>query len=195
MGTFQGMHVSPGNIAMHDYQESVTTGQTHTWTDRRNTKWSLCTAMLRRRKNKPNQKIVAAFRGMHVSPAKHSSASVTDGLTDRRTDGQTDRQTDGRTDGRTDRQTDRQTDGRTDRQTTDKVIPMCRYASQATQKPLLPHLPRHRPCWPQLRRQVRIQRWWRWGSAWCCLRCTADVWRTGRWWKSRRGSPGKSPSR
>ena len=34
----------------------------------------------------------------------------------------------------TDRQTDGQTDGRTDRQTTDKVIPMCRYASQATQK-------------------------------------------------------------
>ena len=57
-------------------------------------------------------KIVAAFRGMHVSPAKHtcSSASVTDGRTDRRTD--------------------RQTDG----QTTDKVIPKCRYASQATQK-------------------------------------------------------------
>ena len=50
-------------------------------------------------------KIVAEFRGMHVSPAKHSSASVTDGPTDRRTD----------------------------RQTTDKVIPMCRYASQATQ--------------------------------------------------------------
>ena len=50
-------------------------------------------------------KIVAAFRGMHVSPAKHSYASVTDGQTDRRTD----------------------------RQTTDKVIPMCRYASQATQ--------------------------------------------------------------
>ena len=37
-------------------------------------------------------------------------------------------QTDGQTDRRTDRQTDRQTDG----QTTDKVIPMCRYASQAT---------------------------------------------------------------
>ena len=32
------------------------------------------------------------------------------------------------------RQTDRWTDGRTDRQTPDKVIPMCRYASQATQK-------------------------------------------------------------
>ena len=56
------------------------------------------------------KKIVAAFRGIHVSPAKHSSASVTDG--------------------RTDRHTDRQTDG----QTTDKVIPMCRYALQATQK-------------------------------------------------------------
>ena len=67
-------------------------------------------------------KIVTAFRGMHVSPVKHSSASVTDG----RTDGQTDRQMDGLM--------DRQTDRRTDRQTTDKVIPMCRYASQATQK-------------------------------------------------------------
>ena len=33
------------------------------------------------------QKIVAAFRGMHVSPAKHSYASVTDGQTD---DGQSD---------------------------------------------------------------------------------------------------------
>ena len=55
---------------------------------------------------------------MHVSPVKHSSSSVTD----RRTD----RQTDGRTDGRTDRQTDRRT--------TDKVIAMCRYASQASQK-------------------------------------------------------------
>ena len=31
-------------------------------------------------------------------------------------------------------QTHRQTDGQTDRQTLDKVIPMCRYASQATQK-------------------------------------------------------------
>ena len=39
----------------------------------------------------PKKKIVAAFRGMHVSPAKHSSASVTDRRTDRRTDdGQSD---------------------------------------------------------------------------------------------------------
>ena len=38
------------------------------------------------------EKIVAAFPGMHVSPAKHSYASVTDG----QTDGRTDRQTDGR---------------------------------------------------------------------------------------------------
>ena len=29
---------------------------------------------------------------------------------------------------------DRRTDGRADGRTTDKVIPMCRYASQATQK-------------------------------------------------------------
>ena len=36
-------------------------------------------------------KIVAAFRGMHVSPAKHSF-----GKCDRRTDRQTDRQTDDR---------------------------------------------------------------------------------------------------
>ena len=47
-------------------------------------------------------KIVAAFSGMHVSPAKHSYASVTDGQTDRQTDGRTDRQTDGRTDRQTD---------------------------------------------------------------------------------------------
>ena len=31
-------------------------------------------------------------------------------------------------------QTDRQTNRQTNRQTPDKVIPMCRYASQATQK-------------------------------------------------------------
>ena len=43
-------------------------------------------------------KIVAAFRVMHVSPAKHSYGSVTDGRTDRQTDGRTDRQTDGQTD-------------------------------------------------------------------------------------------------
>ena len=39
------------NIAMHDYQESVTTGQTQTdrQTDGCRTKLSLCAAMLRRR--------------------------------------------------------------------------------------------------------------------------------------------------
>ena len=46
-------------------------------------------------------KIVAAFRGMHVSPAKHSYAWLP---------------------------------RKCDRQMTDKVIPTCRYASQATQK-------------------------------------------------------------
>ena len=61
-------------------------------------------------KVKVNIKIVAAFRGMHVSPAKHSF-----GKCDRR-------------------KCDRRMDRQTDRLTTDKVIPMCRYASQATQK-------------------------------------------------------------
>ena len=32
------------------------------------------------------KKIVAAFRGMHASPAKYSDASVTDGQTDGETD-------------------------------------------------------------------------------------------------------------
>ena len=41
---------------------------------------------------------------------------------------------DRRTDRRTDRQTYGQTDGRTGGRTMDKVIPMCRYASQASQK-------------------------------------------------------------
>ena len=52
---------------------------------------------------------MAAFRGMHVSPAKHSF-------------------------GKCDRRTDRQKYRQTDRWTTDKVILMCRYALQATQK-------------------------------------------------------------
>ena len=49
--------------------------------------------------------IVPAFRGMHVSPAKRSYAWLP-----------------------------RKCDYRTDRQTPDKVIPMCRFALQATQK-------------------------------------------------------------
>ena len=56
--------------------------------------------------------MVAAFRGMHVSPAKHSDASLP-----RKCDYQ-----------------ESVTTGQTDRQTPDKVVPMCRYASQATQK-------------------------------------------------------------
>ena len=56
-----------------------------------------------------DRKIVAAFQGMHVLPAKHSF-------------------------GKCDRKCDGRTDGQTDGQTMDKVIPMCRYASQATQK-------------------------------------------------------------
>ena len=51
-------------------------------------------------------KIVAAFPGMHVLPAKHSSESV-------------------QTDGQTDRQTDRQTDGQTDDGQSDPYVPLC----------------------------------------------------------------------
>ena len=70
------------------------------------TKWSLNLYTLSYSLAMKHKKIVAAFRGMHVSPVKHSFGKC-----------------------------DRRTDGQTDRRTTDKVIPMCRYASQATQKP------------------------------------------------------------
>ena len=74
------------NIALGGVTDGRTDGRTDRRTDRRRTKWSLCVAMLRRRQ----KNIVAAFRRMHVSPAKHSSGGVTDGRTDGRTDGQTD---------------------------------------------------------------------------------------------------------
>ena len=56
-----------------------------------------------------SSKIVAACLGMHVSPAKHSYACLP-------------------------RKCYYWTDRRTGRQTLDNVIPMCRYASHATQK-------------------------------------------------------------
>ena len=43
--------------------------------------------MITRRNEVTRKNIAATLRGMHVSPAKHSSASMTDGQTDRRTDG------------------------------------------------------------------------------------------------------------
>ena len=42
------------NMAMRDYQEGVTTGQTHGRTDRCRTKWSLCAAMFRRQHKNDN---------------------------------------------------------------------------------------------------------------------------------------------
>ena len=51
-------------------------------------------------------KILAAFQGMHVSPANIAMHDYQESVTDRRKDGQT----------------------------TEKIIPMCRYASQATHK-------------------------------------------------------------
>ena len=53
--------------------------------------------------------IVAVFRGMHLSPAKHRYACLP-------------------------RKCDYRTDTGTDRQTQDNVIPMCRYALQVTQQ-------------------------------------------------------------
>ena len=54
------------NIAMLDYQESVTTGQTDTQTDgrtdRRRTKWSLCASMLRRR----HKNDITSFATWHI---------------------------------------------------------------------------------------------------------------------------------
>ena len=71
---------------------------------------------------------VAAFWGMHVSPAKHSSAWLPR-----------------KCDYRTDAQTDTWTDG----QTLDKVIPMCRYALQVTHK-LCQYTDGRRNCPPQM---------------------------------------------
>ena len=57
---------------------------------------------------------------MHVSPAKHSSASVTDG--------------------RTDRQTDRRTDGQTDDGQSDPYVSLCFAGDTKTRCPLIPSL-------------------------------------------------------
>ena len=82
---------------------------------------------------------MGAFWGMHVSPAKHSYAWLP-----RKCDYQTDRHTHRQTPDKVipmcryasqaTQKCDYQTDRHTHRQTPDKVIPMCRYASQATQK-------------------------------------------------------------
>ena len=58
VAAFRGMHVSPAkhSYCMGDYQESVTTGQTHT--DRRRTKWSLCAAAMLRRRHKNETEVL-----------------------------------------------------------------------------------------------------------------------------------------
>ena len=93
------------NIAMRDYQESVTTGQTDRWTDRQTLDKviPMCHYASSTETNFSQiyNNIVAAFRGMHGLPAKHSYAWLP-----------------------------RKCDYRTDRQTPDKVIPMCRHALQ-----------------------------------------------------------------
>ena len=73
-------------------------------------------------KNKHIKNIVAAFRGMHVSPAKHSSAWLP-------------RECDYRTDRHTDRQ-DRRMDRQTDAGQSDPYVPLC-FAGD-TKKCMLP---------------------------------------------------------
>ena len=64
------MHVS--YIAMRDYQESVTTGQTHGWTDRRTdrrrTKWSLCVT----KASQATQQIIACTSDLIYVPLPFS---------------------------------------------------------------------------------------------------------------------------
>ena len=88
------------NIAMRDYQESVTTGQTHGQTDGQTD--GRTNGRIDAGQSDPyvplffasdTKNIVAAFRGMHVSPAKHSYAWLPrkiDYGTDTLTDGWTD---------------------------------------------------------------------------------------------------------
>ena len=76
------------NIAMRDYQESVTTGQTDTGTDRQRPHKVI---PMCRYASQALQKIVTAFQEMHVSPVKHIAMhdyqeSVTTGQTDRHMD-------------------------------------------------------------------------------------------------------------
>ena len=98
------------NIAMRDYQESVTTGQTHRQTPDKvipmcryasQATQKFTETLIDRKTEKYWQRynIVAAFRGMHVSPMKHSYVWLP-------------RKCDYRTDTRTDRQMDRETDRR-----------------------------------------------------------------------------------
>ena len=113
------------NEAMFDYQESVTTGQTDTRTDRHQTKWSLCCYMLcRRHKNYHREDLILAqtlilpvecmrrLQNIHVAMCDYQE-SVTTG------------------------QTDRQTVRHNDRQKPDKIIPMCPYMLLRWHKKLL----------------------------------------------------------
>ena len=56
------------NIAMCDYQESVTTEQTVRWTDRCQTKLSLCAAMLHTRHKNENCNKMSGPKGHCRSP-------------------------------------------------------------------------------------------------------------------------------
>ena len=76
MAAFRGMHVSP---AKHSYAwlprkcDYRTDRQTDGRTDRRRTKWSLCAAMLRRRRNKLVTEFIYNVKqiGKYTSTSKH----------------------------------------------------------------------------------------------------------------------------
>ena len=118
MAAFRWMHVSPAKYS-YAWLPRKCDYRTDRRTDRRRTKRSLCAAMLSRRHNRQADghtdgqtntgqsdpyvplcfagdtkiNIVAAFRGMHDSHAKHSYVRLPrncDSRTDRRTDTQTD---------------------------------------------------------------------------------------------------------
>ena len=55
MAAFQGMHASLQHIAMCEYQESVTTGQTNTRIDRHTRNLTLCPTTTLRRQHKNYQ--------------------------------------------------------------------------------------------------------------------------------------------
>ena len=74
--------------------------------------------------------IVAAFRGMHVSPAKHSYAWLS-----RKCDYRTDRHTHSQTDAGHDYRTDRHTHTQTDAGQSDPYVPLCFAGDTKTRTP------------------------------------------------------------
>ena len=76
VAAFLGMHVSPVKHSyMRDYQEGVSTGQTHRHTDRqtdrRQTNWSLCATVTMLRRRHKNLLNFRNFRNFRKSSSRH----------------------------------------------------------------------------------------------------------------------------